>query len=44
MSLAGRINEDGTIPIKNILDGLQITYRPNAKINLGLGTLPEASA
>ena len=44
VSLAGRINEDGTIPIKNILDGLQITYRPNAKINLGLGSLPEASA
>jgi NAD-dependent dihydropyrimidine dehydrogenase PreA subunit len=43
ISLAGRINEDGSIPIKEMLDGLKITYRPNAKINLGLGTLPEAS-
>ena len=44
VSLAGRIMEDGTIPIKTMLDGLQIPYRPNAKINLGLGSLPEASA
>jgi len=43
ISLAGRINEDGTIPIKNMLDELQISYRPNAKINLGLGSLPGAS-
>ena len=43
LSLAGRIKDDGTIPIKNMLDGLKIEYRPNAKINLGLGSLPEAS-
>ncbi len=44
VSLAGRIMEDGTIPIKTMLEELEISYRPNAKINLGLGSLPEASA
>ena len=41
ISLAGRILDDGTIPVKNILDNLQINYRPNAKINLGMGRLLE---
>ncbi|KJS23222.1 MAG: hypothetical protein VR72_02180 [Clostridiaceae bacterium BRH_c20a] len=31
------LQEDGTIPIKNSLKELGIDYRPNAKINLGLG-------
>ena len=43
VSLVGRIMENGTIPIKTMLDGLQVPYRPNAKINLGLGSVPEAS-
>jgi NAD-dependent dihydropyrimidine dehydrogenase PreA subunit len=41
LSLAGRILEDGTIPVKNLLDKLEISYRPNAKINLGTGKIPQ---
>lgn len=41
ISLAGRILDDGTIPIKNILNNMQIPYRTNAKINLGMGRLPK---
>lgn len=41
VSLAGRIMDEGTIPIKKMLDRLQIEYRPNAKINLGMVNLPE---
>ncbi len=37
LSLAGRIMGDGSIPVKNMLDELSIKYKPNAKINLGLG-------
>jgi NAD-dependent dihydropyrimidine dehydrogenase PreA subunit len=42
LGLAGRILEDGTIPVKEMLDRLQVAYRPNAKINLGLGRAAEA--
>ncbi|KJS21748.1 MAG: hypothetical protein VR72_09045 [Clostridiaceae bacterium BRH_c20a] len=31
------LEEDGSIPIKETLDELGLEYRPNAKINLGLG-------
>jgi len=37
LSIAGRILQDSSIPIKNMLDHLKVPYRPNAKINLGLG-------
>jgi NAD-dependent dihydropyrimidine dehydrogenase PreA subunit len=32
-----RVNEDGTIPIKNALDKIGVSYRPNGKVNIGLG-------
>ncbi len=32
-----RCKPDGTIPIKNMLDEAGIFYRPNCKINIGLG-------
>jgi len=43
LGLAGRILDDGTIPVKKMLDRLQILYRPNAKINVGLGKASEAN-
>lgn len=32
-----RVNPDGTIPIKGILDNIGVSYRPNGKTNIGLG-------
>jgi hypothetical protein len=37
VGLASRVRVDGTIPIFNILDRMGIPYKPNMKINLGLG-------
>ncbi len=43
VSLAVRIEEDGSIPIKGMMDELSISHRPNAKINLGMGKVSEVS-
>jgi NAD-dependent dihydropyrimidine dehydrogenase PreA subunit len=43
LSIAGRILNERRIPIKNILDQLKVPYRPNAKINLGMGKALEGS-
>lgn len=43
ISLVGRIQFDGTIPVRNMLERLRVSYRPNAKINLGLGRLLEGN-
>lgn len=32
-----RVNPDGTIPIKKVLDNIGAYYRPNGKTNIGLG-------
>lgn len=32
-----RVNDDGTIPVKEALDKIGVSYRPNGKINIGLG-------
>ena len=32
-----RVNDDGTIPIKEALDNIGVSYRPNGKVNIGLG-------
>jgi len=40
ISLAVRISEDGSIPITGMLEDMNLGYRPNAKINLGMGRLP----
>lgn len=37
VGLASTVRVDGTIPIFNILDRLGIPYKPNMKINMGLG-------
>ncbi len=37
ISLAGRISDDGGIPVRKIAEELGLEHRPNAKINLGLG-------
>ena len=43
ISLVGRIQVDGTIPVRKMIERLRISYRPNAKINLGLGRLLEGN-
>jgi hypothetical protein len=32
-----RVNDDGTIPIKEALERIGVPYRPNGKVNIGLG-------
>jgi hypothetical protein len=32
-----RVNSDGSIPIKEALDRIGVPYRPNGKVNIGLG-------
>ena len=32
-----RVNDDGTVPIKEILDKIGVSYLPNGKVNIGLG-------
>ena len=42
VSLAGMIDDNGGIPVRDIAEKLGLAHRPNAKINLGLGRYLEA--
>jgi len=42
ISLAGMIDDDGSIPVMEIAEKLGLEHKPNAKINLGLGRFLEA--
>jgi hypothetical protein len=41
ISLAGRIRDDGSIPVLEIVEEQGLEYNPNAKINLGLAKMEE---
>ena len=38
-----RISEDGSVPIEEILDKIGVSYRPNGKVNIGLGKVRHKS-
>ncbi len=37
LGLYTRLNDDGSIPVLSMLEGLGVPVRPNAKVNMGLG-------